>query len=214
MLPRSKRCESTSLSWNTVKDAWQTGMGSKTYADLTKHKSAFTMFSETAQVQCLFWVSIHHFDLIYPFAVLSCIDYCKPIIDGRLGSNTFQCFENATEESMSPEEVWQKVSDAALQLDLKTFNSLGQHPYLARRFDLTAYMSLYIFILTANYEEKNEFYFEMTEEQRAEMVNEWRKDKEHCDLVNVAIAAHALNLRCKFFCLNFFFFELINSSCH
>ena len=81
----SRNKESASLTYNEVAEAWKTGMGPDVSAELTNNTSAFRAFSDAAVVQCLFWVSIHHFDLIYP--VLSCIDYLKPI-GGRLGGYT------------------------------------------------------------------------------------------------------------------------------
>jgi len=100
----------------------------------------------------------------------------------------------------SQDEVPEVLSEfeAALQLDLLKFNSLGQHPYLARRFHLTAYMCFYIFILTENFEQNNDFHFEVSKEQRDDMVNVWKQNRERCDLVFVAIAAHVLNISWKF----------------
>jgi len=83
---KSTNKESASLTYNAVAKAWETGMGSDLSEELMKNNSAFKAFSDAARVKSLFWVLIHHFDLIYP--VLSCIDYCKPVVDGRLGGNT------------------------------------------------------------------------------------------------------------------------------
>lgn len=58
--------------------------------------------------------------------------------------------------------------------------------------------------MTANFVENKDFHFDVSEEERVKMVDEWKKNREHCDTVFIALAAHVFNLRWKLFTLKFF----------